>query len=444
MPPNRWCLIALAILCLTLASRHSAHGGEASPASVANVRAQSLVQSAAETSSAVAPVSLPEPSLQATRRYHSGNVLWVIATLWGLVVPALIFFTGLSARVRDLARGRRRSGYPTLVIYVVVLTCIVFLANLPLDYYTDFVWVHDYGLSSQAFAKWFQDELINLVIDLIGGALFLWIPFLLLRRAPRRWWLYSWLASIPIMILIMFVRPIWIDPLFNQFAPLHDRAVEARITKLASRAGIQGAAIYEVNKSVDTNLLNAYVTGIGDTRRIVLWDTTLKALTPDEIGLFMSHEMGHYALSHAWKELAVESFALLVGLGFVHISSGWVLWRSGARTGVYERGDVASLPLLMLVFNVAFFVLTPPLLAVYRHFEREADRFALEMTHDNHNCGTLAVKYMKHDLAYPTPSPVAVFFRSSHPPLGERLEFCNTYHPWLEGREERYSRYFTQ
>jgi Zn-dependent protease with chaperone function len=246
------------------------------------------------------------------------------------------------------------------------------------------------------------------------------------------------------MILIMFVRPIWIDPLFNQFGPMQDKAVEARIEKLASRAGIEGATIYEVNKSVDTNQLNAYVTGVGGTKRIVLWDTTLKALTPDEIGLIMSHEMGHYSLSHAWKELVVESLALLVGLGFVHISSGWVLRRSGAHTGVSERDDVAALPLFMLVFNVALFVLMPPLLAVSRHFEREADRFALEMTHDNRTCGTLAVKYMKHDLAYPTPAPVVVFFRASHPPLSERLEFCNTYHPWLEGREELYSGYFKQ
>jgi Zn-dependent protease with chaperone function len=126
----------------------------------------------------------------------------------------------------------------------------------------------------------------------------------------------------------------------------------------------------------------------------------------------------------------------------VHLISGWTLGRFGARSGVTELGDFASLPLLLLLLNVAIFVLTPPALGVSRHFEHEADRFALEMTHDGHTCGTVAVKLMTHDLHYPYPSPLVVFFRASHPPPGERLEFCNTYHPWLQGGAERYSGYF--
>ena len=400
------------------------------------------VQLAPLISATIEPVSMPKSSPQAIRRYQSGNVLWVMATLWGFIVPGVIFFSGRSARLRDCARRIQPRWYSTFLLYLVFLTCIIFLADLPLDYYTDFVWQHEYGLSSQTFGKWIQDELITLAIDIIGFALVLWIPFLLLKITPRRWWLYTWIASIPIMVFTAFVQPIWVDPLFNHFGPMHDQALESKIMHLASRAGIEGAKVYEVDKSVDTNMVNAYVTGIGSTKRIVLWDTTLKEFSADEIGLVMSHEMGHYVLRHSWKDLVLQSLAVLAGLVFIHVSAAWVLRHFGARTGVFELGDFASLPLFMLLFNLAAFVLTPPLLAVSRHDEHEADRFALEMTHDNKSCAGAAVKFMTLSLAYPSPSPLIVFFRASHPPLAERLEFCNTYHPWLQGQEERYSEYF--
>ena len=381
---------------------------------------------------AIVPVPVPTPSPLAVRHYHSGNVIWIVATVWGFVVPALIFFTGFSARLREVSRRIQRHWYLSLAIYFVCLACVLFVANFPLDYYSGFVRPHDYGLSSQTFAKWLKDEFLSLAVTIAGGVLFLWIPFLLLKRAPKRWWLYSWFASIPIFIFISFVVPIWVAPLFNTFGPMHDKVLEARILSLATRAGIDGAHVFEVNKSVDTNQVNAYVTGIGATKRIVLWDTTLKQFTPDEVALVMSHEMGHYTLGHVGKELTVASFVLLAGLLSVQLSAGWILARVGTRTGVHELGDFASLPLLMLIFGVLMFLLMPPVLAVSRHFEHEADRFGLEMTHDNHACGMVFVKFVQHDLSYPTPSPLVEFFRASHPSVAERIEFCNTYHPWLK------------
>ena len=435
-------LIVLVTIGLVLACRYSAVAAESGPGAVANVTVPPLAQSGSSTFATIEPLSLPEPSPQAIRRYHSGNVLWVIATLWGFVVPGVIFFSGLSARLRDRARRLQPRWYLTFLLYLVFLTYIIFLADLPLDYYTDFVWQHEYGISAQTFGKWSKDELLTLTIDIIGFALVLWIPFLLLKRTPSRWWLYTWVASIPIMVFMAFVQPIWVDPLFNHFGPMHDQALESKILQLASRAGIEGAKVYEVNKSVDTNMVNAYVTGIGSTKRIVLWDTTLKAFSPDEVALVMSHEMGHYRLRHSWEDLILQSLAMLAGLAFIHISAGWILRHFSARSGVHELGDVASLPLFMLLFNLVIFVLMPPLLAVSRHDEHEADRFALEMTHDSRSCGGVAVKFMELTLAYPNPSPIVIFFRASHPPLSERLAFCNTYQPWRQGQAERYSRYF--
>jgi STE24 endopeptidase len=421
------------IVLVVLATGLPAKGAHASP--VPQPTASAVTATAAQA-------TIPTPSPLAVRYYKSGNVLWVVATLWGFALPALLFFSGFSARLRAVAE-RIRPWWPlALLIYLLFFALIYFVANLPLDYYSDFLRPHAYGLSSQAFGKWLSDEFLSLGIELIAGALFLWIPFLLLKRSPRRWWLYTWLASIPILLCVAFVQPLWIEPLFNHFGPMQDKVLETRILHLAQRAGIQGANVYEVNKSVDTNELNAYVTGIGDTKRIVLWDTLLKELAPDEVVLTMGHEMGHYVLGHVWKSLLYASFIVLTGLWCIHLSVGWILRRFNAHTGVSEPGDIASLPLLLLVFGLFFFILTPPLLAVSRGYEHEADRFGLEITHANGACATLFAKVVQHDLAYPDPAPLVVFFRASHPTLRDRFEFCNSYHPWLEGREGMYSRYF--
>ena len=388
-----------------------------------------------------APVPIPVPSEQSQRFYDSGNLLWVISTLWGFIVPGLIFFTGFSAKLREWA-GRSRNWYFTLVGYFVLFTLVTSVLDLPLEYYVTFVRPHDYGLSSQLFGKWLQDELIGLGLGLVVGALVLWIPYLLLRKSPKRWWFYTWLASIPIMVFLAFVEPIWVEPLFNHFGAMQDKALETQILDLAHRAGIEGANVYEVNKSVDTNELNAYATGIGDTKRIVLWDTIIKQFTPDELLMVMGHEMGHYVLDHVWKGLAFASALLLLGLYLVHRTAGWILRRFSARTGVTELSDVASMPMLILVIGLFAFVIQPASMAFSRHQEHEADRFGLEITHLNHACGTAFTKFVEHDLAYPTPGLLYKLWRSSHPPLSERIEFCNSYHPWTEGKPGEYEQLF--
>lgn len=421
-PAMRWlCLIALVMAAMASGSGRSC---------------------AAPSAGSSAPVSIPEPSAEASRHYRSGNVLWVVSTLWAFAVPAAIYFSGFSARLRDLALRVRRHWYFSLLIYLALAACLWFLADLPLDFYSDYIRPHDYGLSSQTFGKWCNDALLSLVLGFIGAALVVWIPLLLVQRSPKRWWLYAWFAAVPIMVFIALIEPIWVEPLFNHFGPMQNKALEARILKLAARAGVDATDVYEVDKSVDTNELNAYVTGIGATKRIVLWDTTLKEMSAAQVEQIMAHEMGHYVLRHVWKGLALGSLVMLLALWLTHVTIGWILPRCRSSSGVRDLGDMAALPLLVLVLSTIGFVLMPPMLAVSRHFEHEADRFGLELTHDNHTCATVFVEFVRHDLSYPRPSAVVQLLRASHPSIAERIEFCNSYHPWLEGDAERYSGYF--
>ncbi|HEX8455378.1 MAG TPA: M48 family metallopeptidase [Longimicrobium sp.] len=414
-------------LCLVLALAPAAHAQQ-TPAPAAQPQA-----------SAAAHVPVPKPSAKAVRYHRSGNVLWVIGNLWGFLVPAVILFSGLSARMRDAARRVGRNWFFTLVLYGVMFSLLTWILDLPLAYYSGFVREHAYGLSNQGFGKWFGDAAKALGVGLAVLAATLWIPYLLLKKSPRRWWLYTAMAVIPLIVAGQWLSPIFIDPLYNDFGPMKNKQLEAQILDTARRAGIEGGRVFEVNKSVDTEAVNAYVTGFGGSKRIVLWDTLLRKLDSREVIFVMGHEMGHYVLKHVFMMLGVISLLILLCLYAVHASAGWLIGRYRERFGFDQLSDVASYPLLILVFGVVSFLATPALYAVTRHSEHEADRFGLELTHDNHSAATAFAKLQAENLAVPYPGTLYKVFRASHPVLGERIEFANTYRPWETGGEQRYA-----
>ncbi len=390
-----------------------------------------------------APVPVPEPSPAAMEYYRGGNVLWIVYRLMGLAVPAAVLVTGLSSRLRDAARRIGRRWFFILAVYFILYTLIGFAACLPLNYYAEFVRPHAYGLSNQTFAKWLADSLVELGVAIAGGCLFLWTPYLLLRLSPQRWWLYTGFLSLPFLVFVILVYPVWIDPLYSDFGPMNDKRLEAKILALAERAGIEGSRVYEVNKSVDTKTLNAYVTGFLGTKRIVVWDTLLAAMDDDEVLAVMAHEMGHYVLDHiAWGILAGFA-AALVSLYAVHRLAAAAMSRFGRRFGFDRLSDVASLPLLALLLNLVALVLTPAELAVSRAMERQADVFSLELTENNRAAATAFVKLQVGNLSNPRPGPLYVFWRSTHPTLAERIERANTYRPWKTGDPLRYKGRFT-
>jgi STE24 endopeptidase len=425
--------VLLSTFALLGASALAAQATEPAPAAATDSAAAGAAQSGPGE-----PVPVPQPSEKAMRYYRSGNLLWFVDTLFGLAVLALLLFTGFSARLRDAARKIGRNNFFTTAVYAILFTLVTFVIGLPLAWYEGFSRQHAYGLSSQAAGKWWSDQLIGLVIGCLFLALILWLPYLLLRKSPRRWWLYTGLASVPLFAIILFVTPIWIEPLFNKFGPMKDKALEGQILALASRSGIEGSRVYEVDKSVDTKTVNAYVTGFLDTKRIVLWDTTLAKLDDREVIFVMGHEMGHYVLGHTPKLIALASAVILLGLWVIHRLAGGLIARYRDRFGFSELSDVASLPLMALLFSLLSLVLSPAILAFGRKVEHEADRFGLEITRDNHDCATAFVKLQQENLSNPRPGLLYKLWRSDHPPLGERIDFCNGYRPWEKGEPLRY------
>lgn len=442
-------LAAAIALALTVAgsSAPAAPSADPSPTDAGEPpgRGVSPAAAAAEAAKAAeaAVVAVPAPTPLALRYYRTGNRWWVVAVLWGFAVPAVLLFTGAAARLRSLANRLAGGGagwrwVPALAIFFALYSLVIFIADLPLAFYLGWVRQHAYGLSNQTLGKWTADAAKALLVGLLGGAAVVWMPYLLLRRSPRRWWLWCGLAAAPFLCFVMLVSPIWIEPLFNRFGPMRDKGLEARILALAERAGVPAERVFEVEKSVDTKRVNAYVTGFAGTHRIVLWDTLVDRLEDREVLVVMGHEIGHYALGHVALGIALTSALVLAGLWAVHRTAGGVLRRFGGRFGFGSLADPASLPLLALLLNLFGLLAQPAALAWSRHEEREADRFALELTRDNVACGGAFVKLQTENLSNPRPGPLYVMMRASHPPIAARVAMCNEYRPWAEGRPLRY------
>ncbi|CAN5855123.1 M48 family metallopeptidase [soil metagenome] len=393
----------------------------------------------ASDTGATSAVPVPEPSALAIRYYRTGHAIWAGATLLELLVPAAILFSGFSARWRNAARRiARERRLPTIAIYGAAYVVIQAVVFLPLAWYAGFVRQHAYGLATETAGAWLGDWAKGVAISAVLAALVLWIPYLLLRVSPGKWWLWTGILTAPLTALAMIVAPVWIAPLFDEYGPMRDRGLEARIHELAARADIPESRVYEVRKSDETRRVNAYVTGFGETKRIVLWDTLVDRLEPDEVVFVMGHEIGHFVLRHTLTVILGATFLVTLSLYVVHRLAASLIARFRDRFGFERLDDVASLPLLALVGGVVMLATTPAVLALSRWQEREADRFALELTRDNRSAALAFVRLQDENLAVPRTGLLYRLWRGSHPDLADRIEFANRYRPWLSGDPPRY------
>jgi STE24 endopeptidase len=296
---------------------------------------------------------------------------------------------------------------------------------------------------TQGFASWMGDWGKGLALFVISGMLLVWIFYWVVRRSPRRWWFYFWAVTVPITLFLMFIEPFVVEPLFYKFTPLDAMrpALVTQIEEMLHHAGLQipRRRILEMDASSKTNTLNAYVSGLGASKRVVVWDTTLKKMTNDETLLVLGHETGHYVLHHIMKEFVlIELVALaFIAMGFIGVKK--LIGRYGARTGLEGEGDLASLPVMLLVLTLLTFLSSPLVNSISRHYEHQADQFALEVTYGvvpNPNAAEAQAFQIlgEQDLSDPDPSPFIVFWLYSHPPLAKRIEFALSYKPWAEGK----------
>jgi STE24 endopeptidase len=349
-----------------------------------------------------------------------------------LIVPLLFLCGGFSSKLAHSSAKWGKNWYFTIFFYLIFFVFLFTLLNLPLDFYAGYLREHAYGLSKESVGRWLSKYAISMGVSMVSSVAFIWVFYWLLKKSPRRWWLYGSLASTVILFIMTFLQPIWIDPLFYRFGPMKNKELEEKILGRASQAGIEKGRVFEVDMSQDTTKLNAYVVGLGATNRIVLWDTTLKRMTQDQILFVMGHEMGHYVLHHMWWGMIYSALLTFFILYLTYKSAHYLLRKYQHRWGFDRLDNIASFPLLLFLITL-FSLLTSPLSNYFsRLMERQADRFGLEMTHNNQAAGEGFVVLQMENLANPRPGPIYKFWRSTHPPLGERVDFSNSYCPWKD------------
>jgi STE24 endopeptidase len=436
--------MAPALLLATFLIAAAADPAAAAPAPAESVAVESVATAGAADSAAVpARDYLAEVRANYTpeNRAYAGTrvALAFMGPLYAVLTALLVLFSGLAARLRDIAHGMGRRLYVRVLVFLVLYLAIDFVLGFPLAWYSGYALEHQYGLSNQGFGAWMGEQGKDLLVTIVffGVIPIVWLAYRAIARWPRRWWLAVSIGALPLIVAGTLVQPLVVDPLYNQFTPLRDEHLKARILALAARAGIPARKVYEVDKSEQTKKYNAYVNGFGASQRIVLWDTTLKGMKEDEILFVMGHEMGHYKLGHIWKGILASTALSFVLLFLVARFSGWAVRRFGRRWGFDSLADVASIPLLSAALTIVSFIGEPLVNGYSRAVEHEADVFAIELTHDNDAGARSFLKLGSQNRSDPDPAPIVKFFEYTHPPLIERIRFDLSYHPWLEGRPNR-------
>jgi STE24 endopeptidase len=398
----------------------------------------------------------------------------LVDTLYSWLILLLVLKWRLAPKFRDWAERASHYTFVQAVIFAPLLLLTVALLTIPIDALWHSISRH-YGLSIQSWGSWALDWAKQEILFLVAGTFVVWILYSVIRRSPRRWWLYFWLISLPLMAFLVFVQPVIVDPMFHTFVPLEqkDPALVARLEQLVHRAGqnIPPSRMFWMGAGAKTTELNAYVTGIGASKRIVVWDTTIRAMDTPQIVFVVGHEMGHYVLNHIWKGMAVGAIGLFVLFYLVFRAIDGLLKRreetppaSGVAVGasgpasaatatqdakgatrweIRAVGDWASLPALLLLVSVFSFIGTPIGSAVSRHFEHQADQYGLEVTHgltpDSSEVAAQSFEILGEvDLSDPRPNPVDVFLFYSHPPIPDRIRFALTYDPWVRGHKPEF------
>ena len=348
--------------------------------------------------------------------------LWLLSTAISGVYVLAWLTLGWSRTVRDWLLGTwPQLGNPWLLTpaYALIFGGFLVLIDLPASFYAGFVLPRRFEQSTQNLTGWLIDQLRSAAVGAPIGLLILELLYLALRLSGASWWLWASAGLLVFNVLLANLAPVVIMPLFNRYVPLGEQHQDLaeRLLRLAQRAGTRVRGVYTFDMSRRTKAANAALTGVGNTRRIVLGDTLVSEFTPDEIETVLAHELGHHVHRDILFLLALGSATTLIGLYLASISMNWAV-------GIFRLGavsDIASLPALALILGLYGLLTSPLVNAVSRWRERKADRYALDATGKNDAFASALTRLANQNLGEVDPEKWVVWMFHSHPPLSERI-----------------------
>ena len=348
------------------------------------------------------------------------NFLFFVSTPFEWLIYFIILITGISRMFERWSPTEQKWAIWRNAVYLFFLSLLLFVVQFPLAYYR-YTLSKSYGISTQLFSSWMRENVISFWMDFGMSVITITVVYWLMKKSVKRWWLYAWSLTVPFTIFLMFIQPVVIAPIYNDFYPLQDKELETKILSLAAQADIPSEHVYEVNMAEKTNALNAYVTGIGSNSRIVLWDTTLNRLSDDEILFIMAHEMGHYVMKDIYIGIAGYLFMTLIGLWFIAKIMPWMIRRYGKVLNIKEMSNIHSLPLFLFISSILLFFSSPLSNAVSRYQEVRADEYAMALVEDPEAAVSSFQQLTKSGLSEVNPSTLVKWFRYTHPPMLERI-----------------------
>jgi STE24 endopeptidase len=367
----------------------------------------------------------PEQRAQSDAYFEGGYWLRLWGWLYGLGVAWVLLGSGLSRRMRELARRIGRGPWRTTAVYVVFWMVAATVLGVPFSVYTDFFREHQYGLATQAFGPWLGEQMIGLGVSIVLAAPVIAFIYSAVRRAAEHWWAWAGGITFVFALFVLMIAPVYISPLFNTYTPMAEGSLRDSVLSLARANQIPTDNVKVFDASKQTTRVSANVSGFLGTTQVSLNDNLLNKTSTPEIEAVMGHEMGHYVLNHGMR-LTVY-FTLLFTLGFyvTHRAMTWALARWGRRFGIEDRADPAGLPLVHAILSTYLLMATPVQNSIVRQAEAEADQFGLDAAREPHGFAMAAMRLSTYRKIHPGPLEEIVFY--DHPSGYDRVHRAMTW-----------------
>ena len=354
----------------------------------------------------------PEQKQKSDSYFEGGYWLGLWGFLMELVIAFIFLSLGLSKWIKNIAE-KVRNIHIQGFIYVAIYFLFSYILTFPFSLYQGFFREHKYGLSNLDFIGWFSEEMIGLSLSLAFGSILLTFLYAVIRKVKQNWWIWGSGIMVLFLVFSMFISPVFISPLFNDYKPLENQEIKEEILSMARANGVPADNVYQFDASKQSNRISANVSGFGSTIRVSLNDNLLNECTPAEIKSVMAHELGHYVLNHVYEMLIYIALLIFIGFAFINWAYNKLITRFKNKWAISGIADIGGLPLIVFLFTAFFFIASPIMNNIVRSNEVEADYFGLNTAREPDGFASVSMKlstYRKID-----PGKFEEIFLFDHP-----------------------------
>ncbi len=368
------------------------------------------------------PLLDKEKQLQAKRYEKEKRLLGLAGMALSLVILLGFYFSGLSAWLANLNIGN--SIILTFILYVLAFQIILVFFGLPLSFYSSYIHEHKWNFSNHTVKSWLWEQTKGFFVGFILMLILLGLLFWIMAVYPQNWWLSAGLAFALVSVIMATIFPVVILPIFNKYTPVENKELTDTLERILSQGGLRSSGFFKEDMSKQTKKENAFLAGLGKTRRVVLGDNLMENMLVPEIESIIAHEVGHYKNKHIWKNIVIGTLEGVVAFFILNLVMRSMFTQFLSSTS----WNLSLFPVfVILAGGISIFLFSPFSNAISRYFEKKADRYALESIQDKKAFMTAMAGLADRNLSNAYPEWWVKLLYYSHPPVGERLAMAESY-----------------